>query len=213
MIEILATILVISILAALLFPTLSTMTKKQRSTVCLANLRALTQGIGVYAADNDMTYPEYKANINSRAAWYAPLIGTGFGNAPYVDHRGAGKKKPPYFCPENPASLKSGNGQWTNYAMNSHLIGKKCNLVNDTKVLLFDAYQPGTPPETWYNNRGGIDPNGVPCPWVGINPVHGEYINVSFTDGHARAVRVRPGSSTKDLDELKATWFWPYTVN
>ncbi len=211
LIELLAAILIVSILAALISPAFTALSDKHKSTTCLNNLRVLTQGIATYAADNDMKYPAYEANPASRYAWYAPLIGTGFGNAPYIQHRGPGKKKAPYFCPKNPAPLNSGNGQWTNYAMNYYLIGAKTSIVNGVKVLLFDSYQPGQSPETWYVNQGGVGLAGQSKSWTGINPVHGDYINVSFTDGHAQAVRIQPKTeSARDLNELKASWFWPY---
>ena len=80
--------------------------------------------------------------------------------------------------------------------------------------MLFDAYLPGQSPDTWYVNQGGVGLIGQVKKWSGINPVHGDYINVSFTDGHAKAVKIRPSSdSDRDLNELKGIWFWPYSAN
>jgi len=211
LIELLVAILIVSVLAVLSSMALSGLSDKGKSTTCLNNLRTLTQGIAAYAVDHSMKYPAYEAKETSYYAWYAPLIGTGFGNPPYVPHRGAGKKIAPYFCQKNPASASGGSGQWTNYAMNYYLIGAKASIVNGVKVLLFDSYQPGKSPGTHYLNQGGVGVSGQSKTWADINPVHGDYINVSFTDGHAQPVRIYPTiESSPDLNELKASWFWPY---
>jgi len=58
LVELLAVIAILGILAALLFPALNAATAKARRATCLANVKQINQGVMMYAADNhDILFP------------------------------------------------------------------------------------------------------------------------------------------------------------
>jgi len=57
LIEILVVIAIISILAALIFPTFSSAREKARSAACISNLHQLGMSMSMYIQDNDGVYP------------------------------------------------------------------------------------------------------------------------------------------------------------
>jgi general secretion pathway protein G len=66
-VELLFVLAIISVLAALLLPTLLTARGKARQVFCASNLRQIGMGITMYAQDNDGLYP-YAVDPSDRAA-------------------------------------------------------------------------------------------------------------------------------------------------
>ncbi len=226
LIELLITIAVIAVLAAIALPFAKSTIERARSTTCLNYLRQLATATMAYGADHrSEVVPVDRKNPNTGTSWYVPL-------GEYLVHAGYGKRSGPYFCPANPTKVvASGNAGWTNYAVNGNLYvvntseqangadnpnhmltrrGARPSELSSPKALYIDALE-GTPqaPRTWYIMTGARYSN----PWGSTLPVHGERVNVVFTDGHAESSRIAPRPSPLrqggDLLELKASSFWP----
>jgi len=218
--ELILVVVLISLLAALLMPSLGALKEKSLAAACASNLRGLAAGMQAYAADHNLEFPLDRKNGATGLSWYAPLKN-------YVPHSGFGKKKGAYFCPANPYKVTaSGNGGWTTYAVNSNFVTTdtkessgdpdfiekravmRWNQVDGVKALLLDAYNGPESGGTWYKISGARHSN----PWTNTWAVHGDRVNVVFTDGHIEAPRVSPRTirqPSKDLNELRAEWFWP----
>jgi prepilin-type N-terminal cleavage/methylation domain-containing protein len=71
LLELLVVIALLGILAALLFPALSSATARGRRAICLANVKQLNQGVLLYAADNhDILFPYLKKPDAVRRVFY-----------------------------------------------------------------------------------------------------------------------------------------------
>ncbi len=71
LVELLVVIAIIGILAAMLFPLLSTAVARGRQSICIANLKQITQGVTMYATDNrDILFPSFKKPGDVEAAFY-----------------------------------------------------------------------------------------------------------------------------------------------
>jgi prepilin-type processing-associated H-X9-DG protein/prepilin-type N-terminal cleavage/methylation domain-containing protein len=61
LIELLAVIAIIGVLAALLFPAINSSFEKGRSAACLSNLKQLASGVILYAGDNEGRTPSFSS--------------------------------------------------------------------------------------------------------------------------------------------------------
>ncbi|MCF7854927.1 MAG: type II secretion system GspH family protein [Candidatus Pacebacteria bacterium] len=211
LIELLVVVAIIAILASLLLPSLKQAREKAREIYCASNLRTLSQGTVMYCNDFDDYFPDSAAyNPLTQGAWYQCLakIGGPASAQVYVPHRGwTIKDSNPYFCPTNPAQHSSGSPGWTNYAINSNLIGERISVVFPTSALLIDSYNPYAGfMQTWYTNSGARYSN----PWANTYPVHANRVNIVFVDCSVKAVDVTPHHGMNaDLGDLQKEWFWP----
>jgi len=224
LVELLVVVATVLMLVALLIPVTEGVRSRSQSTACLANLRQLHGGALAYAADHQGEVPVDRTNGATGRSWYSAI-------KEYVPHGGYGKKKPPYFCPANPARvIASGNIGWTTYAINANLYAPsvsanlgtaptdesrgsflqgrravRLTLVKSSAVLLLDSVNGAESPGTWYIN-GGTD-----LQWTNTYAVHGTRVNVIFVDGHAEAPQVSPRTvnGAGDLNELRKAWFTP----
>lgn len=221
--ELLLAIVGIGILTALLFPATKSVLDRSRSIQCVQNLRSLAVAVAEYAADHQQSIPLSRTNTQSGSIWYFELY-------PYLPSAGFGVKKPPYHCPANPyQTTNSGAAGHTNYSINANLYivnGRaggddpdyllnrrtyRLNQITKPKALFSDSVNAsGT--GTWYVDHGARHSN----PWVNTYPVHGDRVNIVFTDGHIQSPRVfpripDPRVTRGDLNELKAEWYWPIT--
>lgn len=205
----------IAILLTLLLGVIGKGAQSARSIRCIDNLKNLYTATITYMADHQQAFPVHSlrtgAGIN---CWYMPLI-----NMPdyavtgpkkdydriYLRHPGYASFRRPFHCTENKAKTGAAYG-WTNYAINSNLVGVRATNVTGIKVLYLDSYDHATE-STSYFSRGHLNHNGKL--WNYTSPVHGDHLNAIFTDGHARSIAVSPPgpSQGQDLRDLRADWF------
>jgi prepilin-type N-terminal cleavage/methylation domain-containing protein len=154
LIELLVTIAIISILAAILLPVFASARAKARQTKCMSNLRQLGIAMMMYVDDWDETFP-YDVKPRTPAApgaspaydgtnkWDAsPIVGV---ISPYS----TSIKLP--FCPDRPTKLDD-IGPLTNYEFNGFIALNDSpsaphngpvrlgDIINPTQVLIFEDY-------------------------------------------------------------------------
>lgn len=208
--ELIIVLLIVAILMALTIPVSNRIKEKYQATQCISNIRTLYSGIMAYGAEHQGKFPENTLPGSSTTkSWYIPL-------RDYIPGE-SGRKVAPYFCPANPADPTLGSGRHTNYAINAWLYEEQevPNLfppslrfpqLAKTKALLMDSYEKDAAPlETWYTQsgrRGG---------WTFAEAVHGNRVNIIFTDGHVESPLVEPRliDAKGNLQKLQTQWFWP----
>ena len=214
LVELLVTIAIIAILAALLTPVVGKMIERARESTCVSNLKQLSVGAALYCGDHDGAFPDSTDYIPPNPPPYGvpnyqfwvPLRDLG-----YVTHSGYASNKGAYFCPSNLANriLPWPKQGWTTYGYNVNLIGQRRGSVSKKIALLMDSYNELTKnaDPVMYGSRYGN-------PWQQNYGVHRGGQNVAFVDGHVEWVNLTPhptGTMAKDSDcvDMKAAWFWP----
>jgi prepilin-type N-terminal cleavage/methylation domain-containing protein/prepilin-type processing-associated H-X9-DG protein len=124
LIELLVTIAVIAILAALLLPVLSKAKSRARGMICLNNLKQLDLAAHEYATDNDdLLPPEGSPNGISLNGWYNLLPSSmgqlAYREMPWRTNRLAPLTSSVLLCPSN-TNRSNGNNLF-HYCMNDHL--------------------------------------------------------------------------------------------
>lgn len=103
LIELLATLAIVTLLVALLFPLAGKMRAKAAEAACLSNLRQVASGLLLYAADHDNRFPPYYSDANDPAhTHWQYVVGTQYLGEPdldsgYNDERTI--RRSPMHCP------------------------------------------------------------------------------------------------------------------
>lgn len=224
LLELLVVLAIVIILAILSAGGIKNALEKARMTQCIANLKTLWQGTMAYANEHDGALPVDTKNNATGMSWYMELHQ---GSTKYVPHPGYGSRKAPYFCKANKPVSGTGNVGWTNYAMNSNLQVYGSNLGKVPEGEDADAFKGSRhgsrlialPNKALYldssDGKGGswytVAGARYNKNWTDTHAVHGDRINVVFLDGHIESPKVFPRTlnADGDLNELKASWFWP----
>lgn len=134
LIELLITVAIIAILAALLFPALRAARERASSIICIGNLKQQAIGFGMYAADFDNYYPQpMETNTPPSESWFFDDWQNKL--APYVlnhDFRKFSHKTSVFWCNSeripNPrvetiylTAFKNPNTDLFRYCANKHL--------------------------------------------------------------------------------------------
>jgi prepilin-type N-terminal cleavage/methylation domain-containing protein/prepilin-type processing-associated H-X9-DG protein len=195
LIELLVVIAIIAILAAILFPVFAKAREAARSTSCKSNLKQLATALMMYSQDYDELRPRTffsggylmpDGTTSSFALWNHVLH-------PYVKNYGI------FNCPSirYTAPTLPYNGQFVSsfgYGMNMGVSGIADALVNRTSDLISIAegryYQirpgDGTNTITYASTVGA-----TPCDAAPLYGVHTEMVNISYHDGHVKAVKAQ----------------------
>ena len=145
LIELLAVIAILGLLAGLLLPALQQAKAKVHGSACLYNLKQWGLGMQIYAADHDDSLPDEGAatpNPNSIGrGWYVALP-RALGLPPYPDmpwRTNALLRPGPslFICPANPR--RAANNNLFHYCLNEHVDGTG---TNDHRVGLSSFTQP-----------------------------------------------------------------------
>jgi prepilin-type N-terminal cleavage/methylation domain-containing protein/prepilin-type processing-associated H-X9-DG protein len=118
LIELLVVVAIISILAGLIFPAITSMQRAARATQCLSNMRQIGVAMNAYAGDNRMHFPGPGAT--TQTAWInqiAPYLGEPVSNVStgYRVYSNA-YQMPIFHCPLTPlSSFQTADGQGNGY--------------------------------------------------------------------------------------------------
>lgn len=191
LIELLVVIAIISILAALLLPSLRAAREQARKTKCMANMRQLGLAFAMYRSENDSRFitgwdPSPVLQAQGIASWSERI--RSYLGAQVIDIKTSVpfQNLDVFYCPtlrEAGFYAPTGTGGWpTTYLINSSLDG---SAITDSKVMkqgdtfyLVDD-NPANPTE-----GGSVDRKlYIDAGWVGN--VHLNGTTVLFVDGHA----------------------------
>ena len=220
----LVVIAIIAILAAILFPVFATAREKARQTSCLSNCKQQALATITYLNDDDETFPlngsgtfgnscvfaywqELTPYEKSAGIWECPDAPTLFLIADWASFTVPTAGLPP-LCVVQPMPIG------VSYTFNTALIsdgpgGKP--VVSEAQVvfpditslfydgsILLGSNLAGTNPPNY--TSGSSTPGNYPCETSGepLNPVHGggSVANVSFVDGHSKALHVAVDKDT-----------------
>ncbi len=199
LIELLVVIAIIAILAAILFPVFAKAREKARQTSCLSNLKQLALSALMYVQDYDECFPMsiYPSAIGVISFYHECM--------PYC------KNGQIMECPSEKNALLladmstylaaagglaainiEGTGYMFNYAVFEDGPNNPISLANHPVVGLAEIPYPSETYMCGDGNLVGADDANVKIFDSPIVGRHNETANVSFVDGHAKAVKVRP---------------------
>jgi prepilin-type processing-associated H-X9-DG protein len=207
MLELLAAIAIIAILASLLIPVVSDVREKSQSTKCLNNMRQIGAALAMYAADNDGYNPPLVDGAGKD--WDQGAI------FPYLPARMSGNQRQNsvFICPSAVYSGFGNSDLSRTYASTETMIGKdglgdkdytiptrRLSFTNlSGTLILFDGKQkPGnrycTQVASWGEASGDLTTN-LNAPTTFIDYRHDKAFNGLFADGHAETIK-RSNAST-----------------
>jgi prepilin-type processing-associated H-X9-DG protein len=178
LLQLLAAVAIISILAALLLPAISNMRAAARAAQCVSNLRQVGMALNAYATDNGNRFPKIHGKKSGETIWmskaapYAGMPEDSIGAPPLPRSAGV------FVCPEFPKAAQE--ARETSYRYNGAIvsvwnydraqIGSKIFLVVETEGVNTDEFPSG--PELDVARR---------------HP--GKTANFLFVDGHVESIR------------------------
>lgn len=208
LVELLASMVIIAILAVLTISGTSKMSESARSLTCVSNLRQLSSALLLHAGDhNGELLPGLKpiSEGGSGMIWTGALNAGNYISVPYLVNWQQMDCKAPIYCPSE--KIHHGYGDYG--PTTDHPFGpNNRRLVSVTqpakKVMICEARTPNSSASdpwrgtwsSWPNGAGGWLQN-IPWPFR-----HGEIIHMAFFDGHVES-RTRtsliPDSARKEI--------------
>jgi prepilin-type N-terminal cleavage/methylation domain-containing protein/prepilin-type processing-associated H-X9-DG protein len=200
LLELLVTIAVVVIIAAMLFAGIQTITQQTRATKCLNNMRQLGVAIQGWIGENQMKAPIVLQQPLERS-WMRQI-------APYLGLTGEEEEASIFRCPADPSEnpkqkrtyrFNTSDSDWgENYIPFSFPTPFDRRSVMDvlhpsTYVMLFDVAYTGSYPlglwqdstNEWNNRCDKVQfPPDDPGPYIRPH-YHNKAINLLFYDGHA----------------------------
>src|SRR4051794_34777688 len=108
LIELLVVISILSILMAILLPSLGSVRKRAKTVVCATNQRGLVTAYRMFVQDTGAVL--YASGHLGSGAWDYQLLGKGVGAANYYANNGmSGADAKLRFCPQTDASRRAGD--------------------------------------------------------------------------------------------------------
>jgi prepilin-type N-terminal cleavage/methylation domain-containing protein/prepilin-type processing-associated H-X9-DG protein len=199
LIELLVVIAIIAILAAILFPVFAQARERARATSCMSNQKQIGTALLTYAGDWDDTYPTY----NSPGLWVTPLNSiikiaqnkTKEGGNVFICPSTSEPSCTGCFAPDAKTQWQWGDGTangsnvgsythngWT-YDCSEGDFKSPANTMFDSDGIWIDAWPTHTQPIAKDGNKPGTNKAGIER--IAISR-HGNGINVTFADGHAK---------------------------
>jgi prepilin-type N-terminal cleavage/methylation domain-containing protein len=208
LIELLVVIAIIGVLAAILIPVVGKVREKANTTQCVAHLRELGNGFGMYANENGGKIPYQLDNGVTWSEKIAPFVGIGSNteeaNTLFADNIG-NRPLGVFACPASENVTRGGN--FSDFGMNflvgdsasqGHLQKSRFTVEELSKIILLgDAVN--------CNRRLSIyDPNS------GLVPRHpGETVNLLFLNGHVENVPLASVTTEIQGDKrFQPPWGW-----
>lgn len=208
LVELLVVVAVIAVLAALLFPVISTVKDKARRTVCMNNLRQINLGLRMYSDDSSDKAPRTPGTTNDPGLnWngYKDLMKS------YVGLNGTSSVQDRLFaCPSDtfyydavssfqhvPKGLHEQPPDYLSYGFNGGnartnsnapgIAGRILSSINDPSKTVLVAESPAFIPYSWHRAKLPA-PNGAPMFDDAMNMV-------SFVDGHVSFIKIHWGGN------------------
>lgn len=119
LLEMLAAVAIIAVLAAILYPTVGGVIARSRSAACVANLRQLGAALGLYLAENNNRMPVLEAGRRSKSEQVPVIDNT-------LDKYLSGPRA--FACPADHEDLAATTG--TSYYWNPALNGQPVAALN-----------------------------------------------------------------------------------
>lgn len=215
LVEVLASVAVVSVLFALLFPTFQSMRSDANTSHCLANLRQLTVGTQLWIAENDGAMPD--ANQWQQATGKYTL-------RPYfsVNSDNTTKQRGCWTCPEayriHPSPKEGLTDNLRTYSINLYACGSQDGQISsDVKNNPLTIHRIKTPSKMSlfmdgdlitattavrrYAHSGMTSPSNIwkPEKPYGLLAIHQGRLNVAFVDGHAESIpaELLPSAATE----------------
>lgn len=197
LIELLAVIAIIGILASMLLPALNRAKEAGRTVVCGSNARQLGMAAAAYALDNKGTLPEF---LNWLHAWPAVDLTTGE-LYPYL------KTKPVYLCPTDQLAMLGAKIRSNTSSIRNFSYAMNCILCHDNDASKYVA--PARSFLFMEPNLGPDDSSGEvgPVVWMGVTNAmssrHNGTGHVVFCDFHIERIK---GAAATKLERSKSFW-------
>ncbi|MDD2709466.1 MAG: prepilin-type N-terminal cleavage/methylation domain-containing protein [Verrucomicrobiae bacterium] len=190
LVELLVTVAIVSLLAAMFTPALSATREKAKQIKCLNNLKQIVLACSIYAQDNNGVFSMFDVTTPAEQYWASRLYKKG-----YI------KNSAVFACPSWPinsaASLSASTyglrdfrtpteyivGDWLSAPVVLHLY----NLPDPANYHLFadSTYGPLYSPATVASKQSHILATTPSLSSHGIHPRHNGTASVAFADGHA----------------------------
>ena len=188
LVELLAVVGIIALLASLLFPALGTAKRKVRDVACLGNLKQWGIATALYATEHeDLLPPDGVPNPTERSTntgWYIQLprqMGLpDYHQMPWRTNPAINPGRSVWICPTNPR--RSNGRNLFHYCLNEHVNGTG---PANRAVKLSSIDKPALVP--WLFDSKNLPAVGY---WSFVNTnLHGPGAQLLFLDGHARWFR------------------------
>ena len=206
LVELLAVIAIIGVLAAIVLAVLGRVRESARTTQCISNLRQLGVATGLYASDNqgEIPYANYYQEANTRTAdKLAPYVNVSFPNNTVLT---ASMIPPldPFRCPSAPYPAKAGNKSHygKNFFINSQKgydtdhrrVGYRLIHIDQPARYYYMADAVGSSLESaasWQIGSTGSNAGELPVSKLGIELRHSGKANILFLDFHVESLSAR----------------------
>lgn len=186
LVELLVTVGIIAILAAVSFALAGSVLEGARRTQCLSNMRQIGVATITYTSDHDLDYP-----LVDDPVWDVGLN-------PYLGMQSTAGPNPVLKCPSDPRPAVDSSGNFArSYSFNGNLAVKTLQVANPSQtILLAEWYSGGTQPPggAGANYQYGANYNVIIMSQGGIPTAangkyyHGKTMNFVFADGHAASL-------------------------
>jgi len=224
LIELLVVIAIIAILAAILFPVFAQVRAKGLQTQCLSNLKQIAMATSMYVQDYEDTFPisSYASSQNGSPCFFG--IDTALG--PYT------KNAAIWHCPVDPTAVDIRAGALSNFGLPlcavgtspgrdsgyvSYLVNQAIVTVgNPNPLFVYGGAYFGAPvvklsqidfsADTAVIYDASLTGLTAGCNFDSlVAPRHRGIANVTWADGHAKAVKTEPTQQTCPSNDGKQT--------
>ncbi len=212
LIELLVVVAIISILAAMLLPTLNNVRERARQITCMNNMKQIGMGYLMYTQDHDEYFPPLSDGKPEQSFWYKGVTQLGYfpKNEYYkLTFQATAGRNPKMPCLwVCPTDLKVNRYKYGTSKDNLYWIGSQYGSYGCNMSIMGRGPSPYTqsikiskikkPSQTLLIGESMVSPNrSATClHFGGLNPTRFKhnnftFMNAFFVDGHAEAISVK----------------------